>query len=105
MAMVEDHAPKVTKLTSGTSSEEQLLQAMTDNADGNNTNWITRSKWFKNLSKWAFSVCDKDKTGHITKAELYTGVILVHLKIAKYAGAAACFVSGINIVGLFEMAG
>lgn len=54
-------------------------------------NFLTRSKAFKSLVKWAFTVCDTDKTGSIHKDELYTGVLLVHLKIAKYAGGAACF--------------
>ena len=53
--------------------------------------WLTRSKPFKRLTKWAFSVCDTDETGKVAKAELYAGIILVHLQLAKYAGAAACY--------------
>ena len=48
-----------------------------------NSSFLTRSKAFKSVVKWAFSVCDDDKTGEIQKNELYTGVILVHLKIAS----------------------
>lgn len=53
--------------------------------------FLTRHKYFKSLVKWAFSVCDADKTGTIERDELYTGVLLVHLRMAKYVGAAATF--------------
>ena len=33
--------------------------------------------------KWAFGVIDRDGSGTIEKDELYTGVLLVHLKIAS----------------------
>lgn len=30
--------------------------------------------------------------GEIDKVELYAGLLMIHLKIAKYAGPAACYV-------------
>jgi hypothetical protein len=33
----------------------------------------------------------------ISKDELYQGLLLVHLKLAKFAGAAACYVSRISL--------
>ena len=56
---------------------------------------MTRSRAFKKVSDYSFSVCDNDKTGEVAKTELYAGVLLVHLKLAKYAGPAACFVSAL----------
>jgi hypothetical protein len=55
-------------------------------------NLLTRSKPFKAIVKRAFKVCDNDQTGEINKLELYAGLLLVHLKLAKYAGPAACYV-------------
>lgn len=51
---------------------------------------ITRSKAFKNLVDYTFNAIDSDQSGSIDKKELYTGLILVHLKIAAYVGPAAC---------------
>jgi hypothetical protein len=53
--------------------------------------FLTRSRAFKKLTKWAFSVCDSDKTGQLGKSELFAGLLLVHINLAKYAGAAACY--------------
>ena len=55
------------------------------------TTFITRSKRFGQLTKWAFQIVDKDGTGQVGRAELYSGILLVHLNLAKYAGAAACY--------------
>ena len=33
---------------------------------------------------------DTDKTGSIDKKEFYSGLLLIHIHIAKYAGMAAC---------------
>jgi hypothetical protein len=43
--------------------------------------------------KHAFNVVDSNGTGEVGKAELYAGLLLVHLKLAKHAGPAACYVS------------
>jgi hypothetical protein len=62
-------------------------------------NILTRSKGFKLLVKKTFAVCDNDKTGEVGKAELYAGLLLVHLKLAKFAGPAACYVR----TGIYNM--
>lgn len=54
-------------------------------------NWITRTKTFQQLTSWAFHVCDANGSGKIGKTELYAGILLVHLQLAKYMGAAACY--------------
>jgi hypothetical protein len=65
--------------------------------------FLTRTRAFKKLTKWAFSVCDNDKTGQLGKSELYAGLLLVHVNLAKYAGAAACYPpSRVVVEQLFE---
>jgi hypothetical protein len=54
-------------------------------------NCLTRSTVFRKITKWAFAQCDHDDTGQLGKGELYEGILLVHLQLAKYAGAAACY--------------
>lgn len=54
-------------------------------------NWLTRTRSFQRLTKWAFRQCDADGTGKLSKTELYSGILLVHVQLAKYAGAAACY--------------
>lgn len=56
----------------------------------NYSNFLTRSKTFKDWTKWAFEICDADGRGTVERDELYAGILLVHLKIAKKAGPAAC---------------
>lgn len=68
---------------------------MSENAAKDTTttssSFLTRTAAFARLSHWAFTVCDGDSTGKIGKEELYAGVLLVHINLAKYAGAAACY--------------
>lgn len=52
---------------------------------------MTHSRFFQMLVERAFVVCDDTGDGVIDEAELYAGLLLVHLKLAKHAGPAACF--------------
>lgn len=52
-------------------------------------NFVTKSRAFQNLCKKVFKACDRDNTGSINEDELYTGVLMVHLTLAKYAGKSA----------------
>ena len=45
---------------------------------------------FKRLCQWAFNMCDKSKNKTLSKEELYSGLLLVYINLAKYAGPAAC---------------
>jgi hypothetical protein len=64
---------------------------------------LTRTSAFQRHCRWAFTVCDGDGTGRIQKAELYAGILLVHLELAKYAGSAACYPpSRQTVEGLFD---
>lgn len=54
------------------------------------SSFLTRSGLFQKLSKRAFDKV-KDENGKISKKDIYTSILETHLKIAKYAGPAACF--------------
>jgi hypothetical protein len=54
------------------------------------SNFVTRTAAFRRLTKWAFSKVDANSTGSVNKDELYAGVLLVHLRLARYTGSAAC---------------
>lgn len=58
---------------------------------GGGHSFLTRTAVFQRVAKSAFRECDTDSTGAINKTELYAGILLVHVKLAKYAGAAACY--------------
>lgn len=62
------------------------------------SNFITRSSSFKKLCSYVFEICDANNTGSINSTELYAGVLLVHLNLAKYAGLAACFPASRTVV-------
>jgi EF hand len=55
------------------------------------SNILTRSVTFRKISHWAFVQCDTDRTGHIQRQELYAGILLVHIQLAKHVGVAACY--------------
>lgn len=52
---------------------------------------MTQSKAFRDVVSKAFDVCDDSGDGIIDEAELYAGLLLVHLNLAKHAGPAACY--------------
>jgi len=54
------------------------------------SSFLTKSFFFKRLCRWAFKKIDTDKNGTVDKKELYSGLLLIHLNLSKYCGAAAC---------------
>jgi len=52
---------------------------------------LTRSEAFRKAAEWAFAKCDTDGSGRLRRGELYAGVLLVHIQLAKYVGPAACY--------------
>lgn len=54
------------------------------------SSWISRTKWFTKMSDNAFAVVDADGSGEVDEKELYSGLLLIHLKLGCYAGPAAC---------------
>ncbi|EEC48398.1 predicted protein [Phaeodactylum tricornutum CCAP 1055/1] len=45
---------------------------------------------FQTLTRKAYRLT-ADKDGRVGRTELYAGILVVHLNLAKYAGAAACY--------------
>jgi len=68
-------------------------------------NMLTESKPFQMMVESTFKSMDRTGNGHVSKDELYAGLLLVHLKLAKFAGAAACYPPGKSICDdLFDAA-
>ena len=42
------------------------------------------------MADWAFDVIDTDQSGFVDEKELYSGLLLIHLKLGSFAGPAAC---------------
>jgi hypothetical protein len=57
-----------------------------------NTSWLTRSKYFQQVVDTCFDMVDTSKSGHIALDEVYTGLLLIHLKLTAYLGLPACWV-------------
>lgn len=70
-----------------------LANASTDSAVKMRSSILTRSRAFRRLTKWAFEQVESNQSGTVDKKELYAGLLLIHLKLAIYAGPAACKVS------------
>jgi hypothetical protein len=52
--------------------------------------WLTRTSFFRGILEGAFAEVDADGSGHVDEKELYSGLLLIHLKLGAYAGPAAC---------------
>lgn len=52
--------------------------------------WFCRTHHFHKLCDSAFDVIDTDDSGSVDEKELYSGLLLIHLKLGMYAGPAAC---------------
>jgi hypothetical protein len=58
--------------------------------------WLGQTRFFKKMAESAFQTVDADGSGEVDEKELYSGLLLIHLKLGSYAGPAACKVSSIS---------
>jgi hypothetical protein len=71
----------------------------TNNNNNNNKDistkkgYFCKTRFFHNMCQSAFQVVDADGSGDVDEKELYSGLLLIHLKLGTYAGPAACKVS------------
>ena len=70
----------------GTSSKKKKSSKMRPGS----SSWLTRTKTFQTFCKNAFEIVDFDDSGTVDEKELYTGLLLIHLKLGMYVGPAAC---------------
>ena len=54
------------------------------------TSWLCRTKTFQKVCDDAFKSIDTDGSGGVDEKELYSGLLLIHLKLGMYLGPAAC---------------
>jgi len=54
------------------------------------SNWLSRTKNFQSLVQTTFTIIDTNSSGYVDENELYYGLLLIHLHLTKYLGAAAC---------------
>jgi len=54
------------------------------------SSFLCRTRYFRRLCDWAFEAIDTDKSGSVDEKELYSGLLLIHLKLGSLAGPAAC---------------
>lgn len=84
--------PKITPLPTPP-VEEQPQQAVSTPSPAPpppKASWFCRTKYFKQLCDTAFDGVDLDGSGSVDEKELYSGLLLIHLKLGCYAGPAAC---------------
>jgi hypothetical protein len=59
--------------------------------------WLCRTKFFKTMIDSSFLLVDQDGSNDVDEKELYSGLLLIHLKLGTYAGPSACKVSTVPI--------
>jgi len=52
--------------------------------------WFCRTAYFQKLCDASFEIVDADHSGGVDVNELYSGLLLIHLKLGTYCGPAAC---------------
>mmetsp|Transcript_26394 Transcript_26394/g.34369 ORF Transcript_26394/g.34369 Transcript_26394/m.34369 type:complete len:334 (+) Transcript_26394:26-1027(+) len=91
---------EVTKKEERTSTADQKTTPVTENkksappqkgkAVKMKPSWLARRQFFTKMADNAFVLIDSDNSGEVDEKELYSGMLLIHLKLGMYAGPAAC---------------
>jgi hypothetical protein len=83
------HQPKKQETTTSTTNKTKKMNK-TKKEVATVGNFLTRTKFFQEMLEWAFDQVDADGSGNVDEKELYSGLLLIHLKLGTYAGPAAC---------------
>jgi hypothetical protein len=75
--------------TKKSSSQDAAVSTSTDDKDMRK-GLFCKTRFFHNMCQSAFEVVDADGSGEVDEKELYSGLLLIHLKLGTYAGPAAC---------------
>ena len=88
-----------TKSISFKSNEANLLRkdSTTTKLINQKKSWLTSTTYFQRAIDSSFDTIDVDSSGDVTLEELYAGLLLIHLKMAKYVGSAACRVRSVSL--------
>mmetsp|Transcript_55538 Transcript_55538/g.66977 ORF Transcript_55538/g.66977 Transcript_55538/m.66977 type:complete len:347 (+) Transcript_55538:99-1139(+) len=66
--------------------------------------FLSKSKYFRRLTEWAFHVVNGDRSGKVDKKDVHAGLLLIHLQIALFSGPAACIpASWKKVEEMFEL--
>jgi hypothetical protein len=82
--------------TKKSSSSSRDVEVSPTNDNNNNKDistkkgYFCKTRFFHNMCQSAFQVVDADGSGDVDEKELYSGLLLIHLKLGTYAGPAAC---------------
>ena len=91
--MIKGGVREMSPIAQSKSSEKTVSKSTISKMLKTKTSWVTRTKYFKKLIDWSFDMIDTDDSGDVSFEELYSGLLLIHLKSAVYVGAPACRVS------------
>ena len=71
-------------------SQQQSSSSNPNKKPSSSSSWFCRTAYFEKLCNAAFDLVDNDGSGTVDDKELYSGLLLIHLKLGTYAGPAAC---------------
>lgn len=89
---LQNAASKKTTKTASTSTNKTTTSDKKEPniQNGGGGNFLTRTKFFQSMLENAFHMVDADGSGEVDEQELYSGLLLIHLKLGTSLGPAAC---------------
>lgn len=89
--VAKENAPTMSPVPSVPSTSPSLpKKPVQDRLELGKKSWLCQTKFFKDMITSSFDMVDQDGSGSIDEKELYSGLLLIHLKMGTYAGPAAC---------------
>lgn len=90
-----NNTPTTQKAVTVTSQDDAKKGHTHDEKKDLHKSFLCRTKFFKEMIQSSFELVDQDGSGTIDEKELYSGLLLIHLKLGTYAGPAACKVRNV----------